>query len=52
MPAPRKCPQELRDRAMRLAMEAMAEDPGLSLNAAVLRIGPRVGVVPDTLPGG
>jgi transposase len=51
MPAPRKYPQELRDRAMRLVTEAMAEDPELSLNAAVTRIGPRVGVVPDTLRG-
>lgn len=34
---------------MRLVNEAMAEDPGLSLNGAVVRIGPRVGVVPDTL---
>jgi transposase-like protein len=51
MPAPRKYPQELRDRAMRLVTEAMAENPELSLNAAVTRIGPRVGVVPDTLRG-
>jgi transposase-like protein len=49
MPAPRKYPQELRDRSIRLVNEAMAEDPSLSLNAAVHRIGPRVGVVPDTL---
>jgi transposase-like protein len=51
MPAPRKYPQELRDRAVRLVVEAMAEDPELSLNGAVHRIGPRVGVVPDTLRG-
>jgi transposase len=51
MPAPRKYPQELRDRAVRLVNEAMAAEPGLSLNAAVERIGPRVGVVPDTLRG-
>ena len=51
MAAPRKYPQELRDRALRLVSEAMAEDPELSLNGAVLRIGPRVGVVPDTLRG-
>jgi len=31
--------------------EAREEEPGLSLNAAVQRIGPRVGVVPDTLRG-
>jgi len=32
-------------------VEARAQEPGLSLNAAVLRIGPRVGVNPDTLRG-
>ncbi len=51
MPVPRKYPNELRKRAQRLVVEARAEDPGLSLNAAVLRIGPRVGVNPDTLRG-
>jgi transposase len=51
MPAPRKYPNELRERAQRLVAEAMVEDPGLSLNQAVIRIGPKVGVVPDTLRG-
>ena len=51
MPASRKYPNELRERAQRLVVEACAEDPNLSLNAAVLRIGPRVGVNPDTLRG-
>ena len=51
MPAPRKYPPELRERAMRLVAEARKEDPELSLNAAVIRIGQRVGVVPDTLRG-
>ena len=51
MPAPRKYPNELRERAVRLVRQAMAEEPGLSLNQAVLRIGPRIGVVPDTLRG-
>ena len=51
VPAPRKYPQELRDRAQRLVREAQEAEPGLSLNAAVLRIGPRVGVNPDTLRG-
>ena len=51
MPAPRKYPNELRERAQRLVVEAMAEDPSLSINAAVHRNGPRVGVVPDTLRG-
>jgi len=49
MPAPRKYPDELRVRAVRLVAEARAEDEKLSLNAAVQRIGPRVGVNPDTL---
>ena len=51
MPAPRKYPPELRERAQRLVAEAMVEDPSLSLNQAVQRIGERVGVVPDTLRG-
>ena len=51
MPAPRKYPNELRVRAQRLVVEAREQEPGLSLNAAVLRIGPRVGVNPDTLRG-
>ena len=51
MPAPRKYPQELRERAVRLVLEARLQDEKLSLNAAVGRIGPRVGVVADTLRG-
>lgn len=51
MPAPRKYPQELRDRSIRLVREARQEDPELSLNAAVVRVANRVGVVPDTLRG-
>ncbi len=51
MPAPRKYPKELRERAVRLVLEAREEDPDLSLNAAVVRIGPRVGVNKDTLRG-
>jgi transposase len=51
VPAPRKYPDELRERALRLVDEAMREDPRLSLNAAVKRIGPRVGIVADTLRG-
>ena len=36
---------------MRLVQEARSEDPELSLNAAVIRIGGRVGVNADTLRG-
>lgn len=51
MPALRKYPQELRERAIRLVQEAQRENPELSLNAAVIRIGQRTGVNPDTLRG-
>ena len=51
MPAPRKYPPELRERAMRLVAEAGKEDPELSLNAAVVQVGQRVGVHADTLRG-
>lgn len=51
VPAPRKYPQELRERAMRLVHEAREQDPELSQNAAVVRIGQRVGVNADTLRG-
>jgi transposase len=51
VPAPRKYPNELRERAVRLVVEAREQEPDLSLNAAVLRIGPRVGVNSDTLRG-
>jgi transposase len=51
MPAPRKYSQELRERAIRLVTEAREEESGLSLNAAAKRIGPRVGISPDTLRG-
>jgi transposase len=49
--APRKYPNELRERAMRLVQEAREQDPDLSMNAAVVRIGQRVGVNADTLRG-
>lgn len=51
MPAPRKYPPELRERSIRLVREAMKDDPSLSMNQAVIRIGQRVGVNPDTLRG-
>ncbi len=51
MPAPRKYPNELRERAIRLVTEAREQESDLSLNAAVKRIGPRVGINADTLRG-
>ena len=51
MPAPRKYPNKLRERAIRLVAEAREQESDLSLNAAVKRIGPRVGINADTLRG-
>jgi putative transposase len=50
-PVPREYPQELGERAVRLVQKAQRGDPELSLNAAVIRIGQRTGVNPDTLRG-
>jgi transposase-like protein len=51
VPAPRKYNDELRQRALRLVVEAREQEPGLSVTAAVRRIGGRLGVSPDTLRG-
>ena len=55
MQASKKYPEELRQRAQRMVAEALSEDSSLSLSlsmtGAVKRIGPRVGVVPETLRG-
>src|SRR3954464_9379849 len=39
----------MRQRAKRMVREARAQEPGLSINAACKRIGPQLGIVPDTL---
>lgn len=52
VPAPRKYPQELRERAMRLVQEAREQHPELSQIAAVVRIGQRVGSTPTRCVGG
>jgi transposase-like protein len=49
MPVPRKYPDELKQRAVRLVGEAREQDEKLSVHAAVVRIGRLVGVHPDTL---
>lgn len=51
MPAPRKYPNEMRERAIRLVAEAREQEPELSLHAAVKRVGPRLGINVDTLRG-
>jgi transposase len=51
MSAPKKYPPELRERALRLVAEAREQDPELSVTAAAVRIGQRMGVNADTLRG-
>jgi transposase len=51
VPAPRKFSDEMRERAKRMVRQARAEEPGLSVNAACKRIGPQLGILPDTLRG-
>lgn len=51
MPAPRKFSDEMRERAKRMVRQARQEDPRLSVNAACKRIGPQLGILPDTLRG-
>jgi len=49
MAAPRKYPEELRERAIRLALDAR-KDPA-SRRSACQRIGEQLGINPDTLRG-
>jgi transposase len=49
MPAPKKYPDEMRDRAIRLVAD-IAEDAG-SITAACRRIGEQLGINSDTLRG-
>jgi transposase len=46
--APRKYPEEIRDRAMRLA-DDMVESSGISQNAACRRVGEQLGIPGDTV---
>jgi transposase len=49
MAAPRKYPEELRERAIRLAVEAR-RDPSMR-PGAVRRVGEQLGINPETLRG-
>jgi transposase len=51
VPAPRKFSDDMRERAKRMVREARQQEPGLSVNAACKRIGPQLGILPDTLRG-
>ena len=49
MPALKKYPDELRERAIRFALD-LVDGPGqLSVNAASKRVGEQLGIVPDSL---
>jgi transposase len=49
MAAPRKYPDELRERAIRFALDLVDGPEGVSVNAACRRVGEQLGIVPDSL---
>ena len=49
MAAPRKYPDELRERAIRCALDLVDGAEKLSVNAACKRVGEQLGIVPDSL---
>ena len=49
MAAPRKYPDELRERAIRFALDLVDGPEQLSVNAASKRVGEQLGIVPDSL---
>ena len=44
MAAPRKYPDELRERAIRLAIDLVGGEPAFSVNAACRRVGEQLGI--------
>ena len=50
MPAPRKYPDELRERATRMVLDALKDDPA-SQRGVFRRIGEQLGINPETLRG-
>lgn len=50
MPAPRKYPDELRERAVRMVLDALEDDPS-SQRGVFRRVGEQLGVNPETLRG-
>jgi transposase len=49
MAAPRKYPDELRERSIRLVMDLVEAPGGPSINGACLRVGEQLGINGDTL---
>ena len=50
MPAPRKYPDELRERAVRMVLDALEDDPS-SQRGVFRRVGEQLGVNSETLRG-
>ena len=51
MPAPRKYPDEMRDRSVRLVLDLVRDEEGLSVTSACRRVGDQLGINRDTLRG-
>lgn len=51
MPAPRKHPNEMRERALRLVQDLVDEPDGPSVSGACRRVGEQLGINADTLRG-
>lgn len=49
MPALKKYPDELRERAARLVRDKIADTPGVSVTRACRLVGEQLGIQPDTL---
>lgn len=49
MPAPRKYPEEVRDRAVRMVNEKLTDEPGLTVSTACRLIGEQIGINKNTL---
>jgi transposase-like protein len=49
MGAPRKYPEEVRERAVRLVHDLVENEDGMSINAACRRVGEQLGINMDTL---
>ena len=49
MPALKKYPDEMRERASRLVRDKLADTPGLSVTRGCRLIGEQLGINPDTL---
>ena len=49
MPAPRKYPDELRERAVRLVRDRIADEPGLPVYRTCRLVGEQLGINGDTL---